>query len=114
VTDRDIERVVRENRLKTIEDVTDYIKPEAARQMPRPHPGDHRQRAGARLVPIKPKVLTNLQKIKLIEESIEREINPAWKKDAGDWSSWTWTQPVIVRLGGTCATCAKSHITLKH
>jgi len=116
VTDRDIERVVRENRLKTIEDVTDYIK--AGGGCGKCH--DRIQEIidsvlGARLVPVKPKVLTNLQKIKLIEESIEREINPNLKKDAGRLELVDVDgNRVIVRLGGTCATCAKSHITLKH
>lgn len=116
VTDRDIERVVRENRLKTIEDVTDYIK--AGGGCGKCH--DRIQEIidsvlGARLVPVKPKVLTNLQKIKLIEESIEREINPSLKKDAGRLELVDVDgNRVIVRLGGTCATCAKSHITLKH
>ena len=116
VTDRDIERVVRENRLKTIEDVTDYIK--AGGGCGKCH--DRIQEIidsvlGARLVPVKPKVLTNLQKIKLIEESIEREINPSLKKDAGRLELVDVDgNRVIVRLGGTCSTCAKSHITLKH
>jgi NifU-like protein len=66
-------------------------------------------------VPIKPRALTNLQKIKLIEESIEREINPTLKKDAGRLELVDVDgNRVVVRLGGTCASCAKSHITLKH
>jgi NifU-like protein len=117
VTDRDIERVVRENRLKTIEDVTDYIK--AGGGCSKCHDRIQAIIDGAlgapRLVPIKPKVLTNLQKIKLIEESIEREINPSLNKDAGRLELVDVDgNRVIVRLGGTCASCAKSHITLKH
>jgi len=70
---------------------------------------------GKRLEPIKPKVLTNLQKIKLIEDSIEREINPTLKKDAGHLELVDVDgNRVIVRMKGTCATCARSHITLKH
>jgi NifU-like protein len=66
-------------------------------------------------VPIRPKVLTNIQKIRLIEESIEREINPTLKKDAGRLELVDVDgNRVMVRLGGTCASCAKSHITLKH
>jgi NifU-like protein len=117
VTDRDIERVVRENRLKTIEDVTDYIK--AGGGCGKCHERIQEiidvLRGAPRLVPIKPKVLTNLQRIKLIEESIEREINPSLNKDAGRLELVDVDgNRVIVRLGGTCATCAKSHITLKH
>jgi len=67
------------------------------------------------LVRIKPKVMTNLQKIKLIEESIEREINPMLKKDAGKLELVDVDgNRVLVRLGGSCASCAKSTVTLKH
>jgi NifU-like protein len=59
--------------------------------------------------------LTNLQKIKLIEESIEREINPTLKKDAGKLELIDVDgNRVLVRLGGTCASCVKSPVTLKH
>jgi len=117
VTDREIERVVRENRLKTIEDVTDYVK--AGGGCEKCH--DRIQEiidsvlGAPRLVPIKPRGLTNIQKIKLIEESIEREINPTLNKDAGRLELVDVDgNRVMVRLGGTCASCAKSHITLKH
>jgi NifU-like protein len=117
VTDREIERVVRENQLKTIEDVTDYIK--AGGGCGKCH--DRIQEiidqvlGGKRLEPIRPRVLTNLQKIRLIEESIEREINPTLKKDAGHLELVDVDgSRVIVRMKGTCSTCARSHITLKH
>jgi NifU-like protein len=117
VTDREIERVVRENQLKAIEDVTDYIK--AGGGCGKCH--DRIQEiidqvlGGKRLELIKPKILTNLQKIKLIEDSIEREINPTLKKDAGHLELVDVDgNRVIVRMKGTCATCARSHITLKH
>jgi len=117
VTDREIDRVVRENQLKTIEDVTDYIKAGGGC-------GKCHERiqeiigqviGGKRLEPVKPKVLTNLQKIRLIEESIEREINPTLKKDAGHLELVDVDgSRVIVRMKGTCSTCARSHVTLKH
>ncbi len=117
VTDREIERVVRENHLKTIEDVTDYVK--AGGGCGKCH--DRIQeiidsvRGAPRLVPLRPRVLTNLQKIKLIEESIKREINPTLNMDAGRLELVDVDgNRVMVRLGGSCASCAKSHITLKH
>ncbi|MEJ2102891.1 MAG: NifU family protein, partial [Desulfobacterales bacterium] len=67
--------------------------------------------------PVKNKApaLTNLQKIKLIEESIEREINPSLKKDAGRLELVDVDgNRVLVRMGGSCASCVKSPITLKH
>jgi NifU-like protein len=117
VTDREIERVTRENRLKTVEDVTDYIK--AGGGCGKCH--DRIQEiidqvlGGKRLELIKPRVLTNIQKIRLIEESIEREINPTLKKDAGHLELVDVDgSRVIVRMKGTCSTCARSHVTLKH
>jgi NifU-like protein len=117
VTDREIERVVRENRLTTIDDVTDYVK--AGGGCSNCH--DRIQEiidtilGSERTAQKKAPALTNLQKIKLIEESIEREINPTLKKDAGRLELIDVDgNRVLVRLGGSCAACAKSTITLKH
>jgi len=117
VTDREIERVVRENQLTTIEDVTDYVK--AGGGCGNCH--DRIQEiidsimGTRRPVSKKAPALTNLQKIKLIEESIEREINPNLKKDAGKLELIDVDgNRVLVRLGGTCASCVKSPVTLKH
>jgi NifU-like protein len=117
VTDREIERVVRENQLTTIDDVTDYVK--AGGGCGNCH--DRIQEiideilGTERPVQKKAPALTNLQKIKLIEESIEREINPTLKKDAGRLELIDVDgNRVLVRLGGSCAACAKSPVTLKH
>ena len=117
VTDREIERVVEENKLTTIEDVTDYVK--AGGGCGNCH--DRIQEiidsilGTARPAKEKKPALTNLQKIRLIEESIEREINPTLKKDAGRLELIDVDgNRVLVRLGGTCASCAKSPVTLKH
>jgi len=117
VTDVEIARVVRENHLSTIEDVTDYVK--AGGGCGNCH--DKIQEIIDSIIgaqrPVKKKApaLTNLQKIKLIEESIEREINPNLKKDAGRLELVDVDgNRVLVRMGGTCASCAKSPITLKH
>jgi NifU-like protein len=117
VTDREIERVVRENHLASVEDVTDYTKA-----------GGGCEKCHGRIQEIidsilgterpvkkKPVRLTTLQKIKLIEETIEREINPSLRKDAGKLELVDVDgNRVLVRLGGTCAACTKSSITLKH
>jgi len=117
VTDREIERVVQENKLTTIEDVTDYVK--AGGGCGNCH--DRIQEIIDSILgttqPVKEKrpALTNLQKIKLIEESIEREINPTLKKDAGHLELIDVDgNRVLVRMGGNCASCAKSPVTLKH
>ncbi|MGD8990668.1 MAG: Fe-S cluster assembly protein NifU [Desulfobacterales bacterium] len=117
VSDRDIERVVRENHVSTIEGVTDYVK--AGGGCGNCH--DRIQEiidtilGKERPVQKKAPALTNLQKIKLIEESIEREINPTLKKDAGRLELIDVDgNRVLVRMGGSCASCVKSPLTLKH
>ena len=117
VTDVEIQRVVRENHLSTIDDVTDYVK--AGGGCGNCH--DRIQEIIDEILgnerPVKKKApaLTNLQKIKLIEESIEREINPTLKKDAGRLELIDVDgNRVLVRLGGSCASCVKSPVTLKH
>ncbi|MBL7180515.1 MAG: Fe-S cluster assembly protein NifU [Pseudomonadota bacterium] len=117
VTDLEIQRAVRENDLTTIEDVTDYVKAgggcgnchEHIQQIIDSVLG--RERPAVR----KPARLTNIQKIKLIEETLEREIKPALKKDGGDIELVDVDRNrVLVELRGTCASCTKSQLTLKH
>ena len=117
VTDIQIERTVRENHLTTIEQVTDYVKAgggcgnchEKIQEIINTVLG---KEAPARK---KSPVLTNLQKIKLIEQTLEREIKPALNKDGGDIELIDVSGNIVqVRLRGTCATCKKSQITLKN
>ena len=117
VTDIEIDRVVRENHLSTIEGVTDFVK--AGGGCGNCHDRIQEIIDGIRGT-VHPKrrnspALTNLQKIKLIEESIEREINPNLKKDAGRLELVDVDgNRVLVRMGGNCASCIKSPVTLKH
>ncbi|MBC8247859.1 MAG: Fe-S cluster assembly protein NifU [Deltaproteobacteria bacterium] len=117
VTDREIERAVRENHLTSIQDVTDYVKAGGGCQ-------NCHEKIQAIIDdtlgverPVKKETpqLTNIQKIRLIEETLEREITPALKKDGGDIALIDVDgDRVLVKLRGTCASCAKSELTLKH
>ncbi len=117
VTDREIDRAVRENHLKSIQDVTDYVKAGGGCQ-------NCHEKIQAIIDdilgverPVKKQTpqLTNIQKIRLIEETLEREITPALKKDGGDIALVDVDgDRVLVKLRGTCASCAKSGLTLKH
>jgi NifU-like protein len=117
VTDLEIERAVRENHLTSIEDVTNYVKAgggcESCHEKIQKIIDESLGReikADRKVIP-----LTNIQKIKLIEETLEREIKPALKKDGGDIDLVDVDgNNVLVRLQGTCATCIASQITLKH
>jgi NifU-like protein len=116
VSDREIERAVTENQLSTIEDVTNYIK--AGGGCGNCH--DKIQEIidaalGREPAPKKKSPrLTNIQKIKLIEETLDREIKPALRKDGGDIELFDVDgNLVFVKLLGTCASCSVSQVTLK-
>ena len=90
VTDREIAKAIRENDLKTVEQVTYYTK--AGGGCAQCHPKIEaiiekvRKEMEKEAPPVRPerKKLTNIQKIKLIEETLGREIIPALKADGGD------------------------------
>jgi len=115
VTDREIERAVRENNLQTVEEVTNYTKAgggcgnchEAIQRI------IERVLSETRIVS-RPK-LSNIQKIRMIEETIEREIRPSLKHDGGDIELVDVIgNRVLVATRGACAACKASDITLKH
>ncbi len=117
VTDRAIERAVRENRLTAVPDVTDFVKAGGGC-------GQCHDRIGeiiSKILGDVPKVsaapkkpLTNIQKIRLIEETLAREIEPELKKDGGGIELVDVDgNRVQVRLQGACASCAASQVTLK-
>ena len=116
VTDKQIERALTEHNLRTIEDVTNYIK--AGGGCGKCH--DTIQEMINKFIgvqvdsPPKPKQLTNIQKIRLIEETLDREIKPALNQDGGDIQLIDVDgDKVIVKLKGRCAACAMSEVTLK-
>ena len=117
VTDVQIERAVKENHLTSIDDVTDYVKAGGGC-------GNCHDRIQSIIDDIlgnapraakKPEALTNIQKIKMIDATLEREIKPALNQDGGDIELVDVDgNRVMVKLRGTCASCSKSQITLKH
>jgi NifU-like protein len=117
ITDVEIERVVRENNLMTVEDVTDYTKAGGGCESCHERIQEIIDKVSGKphVVQRKPARLTNIQKIKLIEETLEREIKPSLKQDGGDIELIDVDgNTVLVRLQGTCATCVASEVTLKH
>lgn len=117
ITDLEIQRAVKENHLSTLEDVTDYVKAGGGCGNCHKNIQNIIDSILGSEVPIKkkPSRLTNIQKIKLIEETLEREIKPALMKDGGDIELIDVDlNRVLVELRGTCATCAMSQLTLKN
>jgi len=116
VTNLEIQRAVKENNLTDVEDVTDYLKAGGGCGNCHENIQDIIDSLLGRERPVvkKPPRLTNIQKIKLIEETLEREIRPALKKDGGDIDLIDVDRnTVFVELRGTCASCAMSQLTLK-
>lgn len=116
VTEKEIERAVKENHLATIEGVTNYVKAGGACG------NCHDKIQGiidgilgeVRAKEAKPKKLTTIQKIKLIEETLDRDIRPELQKDGGDIELVDVNgDEVQVRLQGACSTCKASQVTLK-
>jgi NifU-like protein len=117
VTDIEIERILKEQHLDTIASVTDFVK--AGGGCGKCHDNIQEiinQVTGSeRPVKKKPVKLTNIQKIKLIEETLDREIRPELEKDAGGIELVDVDgNQVFVKLRGACATCNVSQVTLKH
>ena len=117
VTDVEIERAIRENNLATVEDVTNFTKAgggcggchEAIEQIIARVRGEM-----VKEPPPKAK-LTNIQKIRMIEETIEREIRPSLKQDGGDIDLVDIVgNRVLVATRGACASCQAANLTLKN
>ncbi len=116
VTDKEIERAVKENGLSTIEDVTSYVKAGGGCSQCHDDIQEIIDSIQGTKKPArkKPEKLTNIQKIRLIEETLEREIRPELKKDGGDIELVDVDgDRVMVNLKGACATCQASQVTLK-
>lgn len=118
VTDKKIERAVRENNLKTIEDVTNYTK--AGGACSSCHWKIDEIIKSVRLsmdtdsVERECKPLTNLQRMTLVQETLDREVRPELKKDGGDLELVDIVDKVVkVRLLGMCSGCQVANFTLR-
>jgi NifU-like protein len=121
VTEKEIEDAILDNSLTTLEQVTDYTKAGGGCGSCHERIEGILQRtlgqAEAEVEPEKPAKsgLSNIQKMKLIEETLEREIQPTLAKDGGSIELVDIIgDRVLVSLRGACATCKASDITLKH
>ncbi|HEX2965344.1 MAG TPA: Fe-S cluster assembly protein NifU [Syntrophorhabdaceae bacterium] len=118
VTDKEIEKAVRENHLTTVDEVTNYTK--AGGGCKKCHDkikalidAVYEKPVETGQVDNRPK-LTNLQKIRMIEETIDREIRPSLKHDGGDIDLVDIVgNRVLVATRGACAVCQASQLTLK-
>ena len=119
VTDRKIKRVVRENNLHTVEDVTNFTKAGGGCESCAPDIEKILKDIWAEKVVeavVKPKKkLTNIQKIAMIQEITEREIRPLLQADGGDIELIDVDgNKVILSLRGTCTGCLMSDVTVRN
>jgi len=123
VTEGEIAKVIQENGLTTVEQVTNYCKAGGGCG------GCHSdieailQRLGARkpvaadeliTTVARPKHLTNIKRIQLVQEIIARQIRPALQRDGGDIElvDIEGTR-VLVALRGMCSQCPAAGVTLE-
>ena len=117
VTQKEIERAIRENDLRTVEEVTNYTKAGGGCESCHPAIQDLLDKVRGELSerPAPRPKLSNLKKIRMIEETIEREIRPSLKQDGGDIELVDVVgNRVLVATRGACATCQASQQTLKN
>jgi len=118
VTDREIEKAIRENHLTTVEEVTNYTKAGGGCANCHEKIKGIIDRIYAAEEPEPPQEtkskLSNIQKIRMIEETIDKEIRPSLKQDGGNIDLIDVIgNRVIVATRGACAVCKASQLTLK-
>lgn len=117
ITDVEIRNAVSGNGLSSIADVTDYIKAGGGC-------GNCHDKIQDIIESVKtsngsagkrPAKMTNIQKIKLVEDVLEREIKPVLAKDGGDIELVDVDgDDVMVKMLGACSGCQTSQVTLKN
>jgi NifU-like protein len=121
VTDTEIERVVAENDLTTVEQVTNYCKAgggcggcrgEIEKIIERVQ--GQKVKRQATLTPQKGKKLTNIQKIQLIQQTINEQVRPALRAHGGNIELVDVVgDKVTVAFRGMCAQCHSAEFTMK-
>jgi NifU-like protein len=118
VTDLEIVRAIKESGLRSVEEITNFTKAGGGCGKCEDRLREVLQQTVEGLpeksAPVKEKRMTVLQKIKKIEQVLEREIRPTLKKDGGDIELVDVDGDfVTVSLRGACAGCHSSRTTLK-
>lgn len=121
VTDKEIERVIRENDLTTVEQVTNYCKAgggcggckgEIEKIIERVQ--GEKVKEQALPTPRKGGKLTTIQKIQLIQQTINEQIRPALRAHGGNIELIDVEgDKVLIAFRGMCAQCKVSEYTMK-
>lgn len=118
VSEEEILKIVRENSLTTVEEVTNFCKAGGGCGQCKPdiqtlvdQVQTERTQSAAAAAPRK---LTNLQKIKLIQETMDKEIRPLLQRDSGDAELIDVAgNTVVIAFRGMCAGCSVAEFTKK-
>lgn len=121
VTDKEIERVIRENNLTTVEEVTNYCKAgggcggcqgEIEKMIKKIQPDETKQ--APETITRRVGKLTNIQKIQLIQQTINEQIRPALRAHGGNVELIDVEgNKVVVAFRGMCAQCSSAELTMK-
>jgi NifU-like protein len=121
VTESEIERVISENNLTTVEEVTNYCKAgggcggcqgEIEKIIEKIQGDKIKDTAAAK--PRRGPKLTNIQKIQLIQQTINEQIRPALRAHGGNVELIDVEgSKVIVAFRGMCAQCMLAEYTMK-
>jgi len=120
VSENEIRRVITENNLKEVDEVTNFCKAGGGCGMCQDEiqklidlvQNQRNEKAAAAPVAAAPKKLSNIQKMKLIEEIVEREIRPQLRRDGGDIELVDIEgDKVTIAFRGMCAGCTSASYT---
>ncbi len=121
VTDKESEKVIQDNNLKTVDEVTNYCKAGGGcgsckgeiEKIIEKMQGAKTKKAPAQ-VSSEPKKMTNIQKIQLIQNTINEQIRPALRTHGGNIELIDVEgNKVIVGFRGMCAQCKLTEFTMK-
>lgn len=121
VTDKEIERVIRENDLTTVEQVTNYCKAGGGcggchgeiEKIILSIQGD-RVKEQMLPPPRKGRKLTTIQKIQLIQQTINEQVRPALRAHGGNIELIDVEgDKVLIAFRGMCAQCKVSEFTMR-
>ena len=117
VTDQKIIRIIEMNNLTTVEQVTNYTKAGGGCGQCKPEIEKilaevlRKEKEKKKTLPRK---MTNLEKIRLIQETLEKEIRPALRADGGNIELVDVDgNKVYVKLTGNCQNCPSMGFTIE-
>jgi NifU-like protein len=121
VTDLEIERMIRENRLQSVEDVTNYCKAGGGCGGCRSDIQALLDKVGQEVAvqdiqpaAKRPATLTNIQKMQLVQQTVNEQIRPALRAHGGNIELIDIQgDTVIVAFRGMCAQCPTAEFTMR-